>query len=247
MSIKINAIIVEDQEKSSAYLMRLLELNFPEIKVLSLETTISNAKKNIDILKPDLVFLDIHLTDGLSFEILEQVSYQEFETIFTTGYDGYYQKAFEYCAFNYLLKPINPEQLRLVIEKYKKLTHISDLKEKKLKLNAFLDQTDPKIMINLGDTSIFVALKDIIVCKANGSYCEITIKNKAHLTSKPLKYYEELLMGKNFFKANRSTLVNVSHVTSIHKKETLSLSNKERVNVSVRNRNALTELMSYFS
>ncbi|WP_435264046.1 LytR/AlgR family response regulator transcription factor [Tenacibaculum sp. nBUS_03] len=243
----IKVIIVEDKKESSNYLKKILEKLFPEIRVQAISTNIVSAIKSIEKYKPNLLFLDIVLKDGLSFEILEKTSYSDFEIIFTTGYDTYYQKAFEYCAFNYLLKPVNPEQLNRVIKKFKKNKEIPKFNKKKVKLNAFLDKENPKIIINLGDENIFVAIKDIILCKAKGSYCEIIFNNKKHLTSKPLKYYENLFSNNNFFKANRSILVNISHITSIYKKETLTLSNNENVNISIRNRNVLSELLSYYT
>jgi len=244
---KIKTIIVEDKLKSSNYLKNLLESSFPEIIILDISPTITEALKSIEKHKPELVFLDIQLKDGLSFEILDKIDYQNFEVVFTTGYDNYYQKAFEYCAFNYLLKPIDLEQLTRVIFKYQKQTKRNHFLEKKEKLNAYLDHENPRIMVNIGDSHLFISVKDIIVCKADGSYTNITIKNKTYLTTKPLKYYQELLEDKKFFKASRSILVNTAHITSVYKRENLVLSNDEKIQVSTRNKYLLTDFIKLFS
>ncbi|MFC5047064.1 LytR/AlgR family response regulator transcription factor [Aquimarina hainanensis] len=244
MNSIITSIIVEDQECSSNYLKSVLNDAFPEIRVLAIETSISGALSAIETYRPDLIFLDIYLSDGVSFEVIERTSYTDFEIIFTTAHDTFYQKAFEYCAFNYILKPITAEKLSPIIEKFKKVLPPATINKKKKLLHAFLDKENPRIIINLGDENLFVPIKDIVACKAEGSYCSIVFSNKNHLTSKPLKYYEELLEGRQFFKANRSTLVNIAHITRIHKRETLILSNNESIKVSVRNRNMLSDLIN---
>ncbi|NQY07307.1 MAG: response regulator transcription factor [Flavobacteriaceae bacterium] len=243
----IKALIVEDHQESSDYLYDMVTNTFPEIRILAREKTITGALQSIAKYEPSLVFLDIDLEDGLSFAILDKTVYTDFEVVFTTGYDMYYQKAFEYCAFNYLLKPINKDALTKVIEKFKRLVTPTELAQKNTKLSALLNQENPRVIINLGDENIFVPISDIILCEADGSYCEITVNEKKYLTSKPLKYYEELFENKSFFKANRSVLVNILHITRIHKKETIVLSNKKKVTVSVRNKSLLSELMSNFS
>ena len=243
----IKTVVIEDQKQAKDYLLKLLMQNFNEVDVVAVADSVEESIELIDRTKPELVLLDIQLKDGLSFEILDRVNFKSFEVVFTTGFDDYYQKAFEYCAFNYLLKPIDVVQLEKVLNKYKRKHSSSNFTQKTLKLSQFLNPENPKIMINIGDSHLYVAIKDIITCKADGSYTKIMIKGKSYLTSRPLKYYEDLLSHKYFFKAHRSVLVNISRIVSIYKKETLILDNGEKIQVSARNKYQLIDLIKNLS
>lgn len=247
-SEKIRAVIIEDEDQASEYLSTLLTSNFPEIQILGYAPSVSDGIKLINSTVPELVFLDIELEDGLSFEILDQINRQDFEVIFITGFNQYYEKAMQHFAFNYLLKPIVPETFSKIIERYKEVKQRHFSKSKYQHFQNFIKSRNSKILLNTGNEHISVSMDEIVLCTAEGNYTKFELQNgKSLLVSHILKHYNDLLHYRGFFRASRSCLINTSHITSIYKKETIVMSNGEKVHVSTRNRGNLNELIDSLS
>ena len=245
---KIQAIIVEDQAEARDFLEQLLRSNFEAIEITGLAPSVTEAVNLIKTNKPDLLFLDIELEDGLSFEILDQVSIPDTEVIFVTAFNQFYQRAMEHFAFSYLLKPVDENLVVQVIERYLKLKKPQFDLERYRNLVQFLDTANSRILIQIGHEHRSVAVAEILKLEADGNYAWIHLQDgEKHMASKSLKHYEDLLVPKGFFKANRTTLVNTDHIRSIYKKESIILSNKDHVPVSVRNKGKLTELINRLS
>src|SRR5688572_4001994 len=113
----IRTIIVEDEKKSREVLHKLIQNNCPNLHVAGLASTVEQAVEMIKKERPDLVFLDIELSDGTGFDILEQVQGLNFDVIFATAYDQYAIKAIKYSAIDYLLKPIDADELKKAVDK----------------------------------------------------------------------------------------------------------------------------------
>ncbi len=240
--------IVEDDAVMSAKLQNVLKQNFPELIVNGVSHQIKESIKTINQSKPDLLLMDIKLTDGDAFDILEKLRYDTCEVIFITAYSGYMAKAIESYAFHFLTKPLQEAKLVAAIKKYINKRERLYTKEKLNLLSQFLTQKGAKILLNVGHEHVLLKLSDIIYCQADGNYTLFhTRKNKKVVASKALKYYEEMLEFKGFFRASRSFLVNVEHIVSIYRKEELVLSNNMHVPVSIRNRARLSELISGLS
>ncbi|PKV49985.1 LytTR family two component transcriptional regulator [Aquimarina sp. MAR_2010_214] len=242
----ISAVIIEDEEEAFTYLKATLEKHFCNINIIG---SSNNAKNAIDILNnlnPELVFMDIELPDGNAFQILDAINNYDFEVIFVTAHSNYIEKAIAYYAFNFLTKPIEVKQLINIIKRYIHLKKRLFTKQKYILLKEFL--TESKLLIQTGNEHIAININDIIKSEADGNYSHFTMADKStYLASKSLKYYENLLLEKGFFRANRSTLVNIEHIRSIYKKQALILSNKEKVIVSIRNKSKLSEIINYLS
>ncbi len=248
MNSHIRAVIIEDDIESLNYLSSIIDKSFDELKICGYAKTVNEGIKLINNFKPEIVFMDIELEDGTAFEILDNIESPDFEVIFTTAYNDYFEKALEHFAFCYLLKPIDDKKLRKVIDRYTNVKNRLFSLSKYALYQEFIRDKDARLLIHAGNNHIAVNLSDIIYCEADGNYTIFKLcGNKNVLASNTLKYYEELLNHKAFFRANRFTLINVRHISNIFKRETIVLSNKSKINVSVRNKSKLSELISELS
>ena len=245
---KIKTLIVEDEPSSQEYISQILDRNFPKLQLVGKAPSVQKAVELIELEQPELLLLDIELTDGMSFEIFDKVSRHDFEVIFVTAFDNYMERAMEHFALGYVVKPIDESRLVKAIQRY------VDLKDRVFALNKFralqdyMKQANPNLLINTGDQHVSVKIGDVIKCVADGNYTHFHMSNNSSLmASNSLKYYDDLFTVKGFFRANRSTLINVKHILSIYKKETIVLSNKDTVQVSKRKRASLSDLITSIS
>ncbi|MFD2561665.1 LytR/AlgR family response regulator transcription factor [Aquimarina rubra] len=242
----ISAIIIEDEKDAQEFLVSILQKNFPNIAIEGLYDNVKDGIKNIQVIEPELVFMDIELTDGSGFDILDNLTNHNFEIIFISAHSEYLKKSLEYHAFNYITKPFEPKKLSTVINRYVQLKERLFSKQKYILLREFM--TDSKLFLNTGSEHVVIHLKDVVKCVADGNYCHFhMIQKSSYMVSEPLKYYEDLLEKKGFFRANRSTLVNINHIHSIYKKEAIILNTKEKIRVSVRTRSNLAKLIKNFT
>ncbi len=245
---KINTIIIEDDIQAQEYLAKIINTNFSNIAILGYADSINSASKLINSVKPELIFMDIELKDGSSFKIFNKIEFHEFEVIFVTAFDNYIKKAIKHYAFSYILKPIDENKLIKAVVRYINLKKRLFTLDKYQLLSRFLETKDSQFLIQVGYNHVSLKINNIIKCVADGNYTNFHLENgKKHIASNSLKYYESLLIDKGFFKAHRSIIINVSFIESIYKKETIVLKNKDKINVSVRNKSNLTALINLLS
>ncbi len=243
-----NVLLIEDDIDAVKHLSNLILKNNKNINILGNTGSIKSAIKMIDHYKPELVFMDIELTDGLSFNIFNQLQFTDFEVIFVSGYNNYINNALEHYAFSFITKPVDEQILFNTINRYLSLKDRLFSKAKIDVFNTFLNKENSQILIKAGEQHLLTAINDIIKCEANGNYTIFHLINKQQIIANNiLKYYEELLTEKGFFKANRSELVNISNIESIYRKETIILKNNFKVNVSTRNKPKLINLINNLS
>jgi two-component system, LytTR family, response regulator len=210
----MNAIIVDDEKNGVKVLKTLIKNYCPEIEVIANADNIEDAFKIIQSLQPDLVFLDIEMPNGNGFELLKKFDQINFQIIFTTAFDGYAIKAIKYHAIDYLLKPIDIDELKLAVEsatknqkeKPKENKYLKFVQEQKL-------QIANKIAVPVKDGMLFIAINDIVRIESDGSYstfhmCDL---NKI-VASKNLKEYEDILPINEFFRTHKSHLINLKYV-----------------------------------
>jgi two-component system LytT family response regulator len=207
----IKAIVVDDEARSRQTMLNLLKENCPEVEVLALCDSVAMALQEIPKLHPDLVFLDVEMPHQNGFSLLEQLSEINFDVVFTTAHSHH---AIKFSAIDYLLKPIDIEELKAAVDKIAaKKTHT-----KNPNVDFFLQHSkDPqqfdKIALPATDGFIFVHLNEIIRCEAAGSYTMFYFDNReSMLICKNLKEYEELLVDYNFFRIHHSHLVNIAAI-----------------------------------
>lgn len=215
----ILSIIIDDEPNARFSLKQELKLHCPEIKIIGEAGSVAEA---IPLLQNqpevELLFLDIQLTDGSGFDILEQVDFQLFKTIFTTAYSDYALKAIKFAPLDYLLKPIDAEELRAAIDK----ALSSQQSTINGQMNAFLQQyrsaldiPPQRIALSTSNGIHFFEVKDIIRCASEGNYSTVFFRNgKKLLLSKTLKSLQEMLTPYRFERIHKSHLVNMDHVKS---------------------------------
>jgi len=183
--------------------------------------SVNGALIGIKELKPDLVFLDVQLHEQTGFDLLEQIPNIDFEVIFTTAYDNYAIKAFKFSALDYLLKPIDPDDLLQAVNKFQKVSQQHDLSEKFNTLFHNLKNTNgtsKKITVPTSKGLMFLTVNDIIRCEADVNYTTIYLKDKQQLmVAKTLKDFDDLLADHQFFRIHNSHLINLDYIKSYHK------------------------------
>ncbi|WP_315814300.1 response regulator transcription factor [Paraflavitalea speifideaquila] len=192
----INSLIVDDELRNVSILRKMIERYCSGIAVTGEATTIAEAKELIRTSAPQLVFLDIEMRRGNAFDLLDQLEPVNFEIIFVTAFDNYAIKAFKYNALDYLLKPIDVEDLKMAIEKASKRIEEHTINQR---LDHFMDTirgtaTVAKIALPVNDGLLFYAVKDIVYCTAEGGYTWFGfVTGKRLLVSGTLKEFEDML------------------------------------------------------
>lgn len=212
----IRTIIIDDELNSIAMMEWLLATYCPEIQVVGTCNSAEAGIQSIRELNPQLVFLDIEMPKMNGFEMLEQLGQIHFEVIFTTAYDKFAVRAFRYSALDYLLKPVDPEDLAATVARLKKKNSAPSREQMEL---LFQSLTTPKnqterIALSTGDGLVFVQTKDIAYCQAESNYTHVVLAdNRKILVAKTLKEIDETLSGKDFFRVHNSYLVNINHIS----------------------------------
>jgi len=218
----INAIIVDDEPHCYKTLGALLKRYCPEINVLATCANGIEALQAIQKLKPDLVFLDVEMPKMNGFEMLEQLASINFDIIFTTSYDQYALKAIRFSAIDYLLKPIDREELQIAVQKVvqrsqRTITQQVEILMQKLHQPA---KSINKIALPTMEGLQMILVNSIISCEADSNYTILLLKgNKKVIVSTTLKEIEESLEEYSFARVHRSYLVNLNEVEKYIKGE----------------------------
>lgn len=246
----IKAIIVDDEEKSRVTLKNLVTLYCPDVLVLELCDSVNSALLAIDKEMPDLVFLDIEMPFHNGFTLLEKINKPTFEVIFTTAYDHYAIKAIKFSAMDYLLKPVDCDELKTAVNKIelKNADSKKTLPDFELLLsNLKIKGNNAKIAVPTFEGLQMVSINEIIKCTADESYTHITLTNNTKITvSRILKEYEELLSDFNFLRVHNSCLINLAHVSKYIKGDGgyVVMTDGSSVEVSRRKKNELISKLS---
>ncbi|MCX2678442.1 LytTR family DNA-binding domain-containing protein [Galbibacter sp. EGI 63066] len=214
----LTSIIIDDEKHSRETLKKLIFEFCEDIEVLATASNVKEAVATIKAHRPDLVFLDIELQTGTGFDVLEQLSDQHFEVIFTTAFEQYAIKALKMSSLDYLLKPIDIDELIEAVEKAKHIKNKTDYKKQLETLLQNLKVTQAKhkqqnICLSTTDGIEFLPVQNIAFCKSEGSYTQfILTDNTTILVSKHLKEYEKLLPYPPFMRVHNSYLINLSEV-----------------------------------
>lgn len=244
----MRAVIVEDEMHSRETLRNLLEEFCKDVEVAGLAGTVNDAVEVIRKVKPDIIFLDIELQSGTGFDVLAQVSDLAFDVVFTTAYEHYAIRAIKFSSLDYLLKPIDLEELQLAISKAR--THQNESAQKQ-QLEVLLSNLGGKgmrkICLATADRLEFVNVREIVMCEANGSYTNVYLReNRKILVSKHLKEYETLLGDENFMRVHNSYLINLDEVRQFVKSEGgyILMNDNRQVSISPKRRDEFLARMS---
>jgi two-component system LytT family response regulator len=237
----LRAIIVDDEPKSLENLKILTEEFVKSVSVVALCKNVGEALVAVKTHHPDIVFLDIQMQNESGFDLLSQLEQIDFEVIFVTAYSEFAIKAFKFSAIDYLLKPINIEELRAAVRKVeeKRTGRIAGrLKVLHDNLRGFGGDTS-KIALPSAEGLIFIMVNEIFYCEASSNYTIFyTAENKQYVVSKTLREYEDLLLDHDFFRIHHSYLVNLNVIKKYVKGEGgyVILNNNVSLNVSKRKR-----------
>ncbi|HLF46511.1 MAG TPA: LytTR family DNA-binding domain-containing protein [Chitinophagaceae bacterium] len=216
--MNLKAIIIDDEKSARQTLLKLINKYTLDVEVIAEAASISAGIDVIQKNKTDVVFLDIKMSSGSGFDILEQIEKIDFEIIFTTAYDRYALKAIKFSALDYLLKPINPDELNAAIEKVKKRkanspeTYFQNLDNFNQQIKNPGKQLQ-KITLSTSNGLIMVDLKAIIRCEGYKNYTTFYLTNQQRIVvSKTLKEYDNLLSSCGFIRIFQSHLINLSFI-----------------------------------
>lgn len=223
----ITAILIDDDKNLREGMKGLLKRFAPNIKIIGEADSVATGIEAIDILNPQVVFLDIQLNDGTGFDILEQLAAKNgsitSNIVFITAHEQYAIKAFRFSALDFLLKPVDPEELQKVIKKIEAvLEKTNDYGHIDLLLENIRKKVDhfKRIALSTSDGIHLFEISDIIRCESEDNYTKFFIRNnKPVLISKTLKEYEELLTEHGFERIHQSHLINLNYLKSYIKKD----------------------------
>ena len=244
----IKTLIIEDEAKSRQLLNTMIDKYCKkDIEVIATAANVQLALEAINKYQPELIFLDITMPDGTGFDLIEKVSPVNFDIIFTTATDKYAIKAIKYAALDYLLKPIDIDELKnavkKMVQKQSNLTTVENLKQ--LVQNLKETTTNfPKITLPTGTAYELVYTKDIIRCEADGSYTMFFLTgDKKFIVTYGLLHYEELLAEKGFIRIHRHHLVNINFVASYLKEGFAIMRDGIKLEVARRKKDELLEAL----
>lgn len=241
----IKVIIVEDEKPIVETIVEILQNNCVGVEILGTAQKITSAKELIQNSNPDIVLLDINLTDGTSFELLENLEKIDFKIIFITAFEEFAIKAIKLSAIDYLVKPLDPLELIKAIDKAKEILLQSN---SEIELKALLSNINnltnkaKKIVLKTAESIHLIDVIDIIRCESDGAYTNFYLnEGKKVMVSKVLKDYEEMLQDYGFMRVHKSHIINLNYIDRFEKADGgyLILKDKSSIPVSVRKKESL--------
>jgi len=248
----LRTLIIDDEAHMRESLAEMLKMDCPGTRLVAQADGVKTGMEAIQQHHPDLVLLDIRMKDGTGFDLLEQFEDIDFKIIFVTAYDEYAIKAIKFSALDYLLKPVDPDDLVKAVEKAGDIAQ-KDLQAKLENLSSNLKTTDQdkkKIILKTMDNIYLVGVKDIIHIEGDGRYSNIYLDSgEKVMVSTNLKYYEELLDAYGFFRVHKSHLINLERIYRFEKADGgyVVLNNNAKIPVASRKKDELIELFEKLS
>lgn len=244
----MKALIVEDKAYIRKGLINLLETVETNVEIIGECTSVKEAVVVSNACKPELIFLDINLTDGTGFDFLDQTEHLSFKTVFITAYEEYALKALKAGAVDYLLKPVDIEELDLALKKIKTLP-ITEQKKQINTVKKVWYQDDATLVLSLSDSFQVINLQELLYCESDKGYTTFYLSNdKKYVASKPLKEYEDKLEKVNFTRPHQSFMVNLKFIDKYDKSGIIYLKNGRKIPVSSRKKEAfITTFLRYNS
>lgn len=246
----LRTLVIDDEPNARQVVKNILGQYCKSVDIIGEAENVSQGVKMINDSSPDLVLLDIKMPDGTGFDLLKKVKYLNFNFVFITAYEDYAIKAIRQSALDYIVKPINANELIAAIEKAE--LNNSSGEDRKAKLTNLTHNQDnnpgkQRLVLNTQDSLHIVNIDEIISCKADKNYTEVNLLNKKKLViSKTLKDFDEMLSSCGFFRTHQSYLVNVKFIDRYEKGlgGTIIMKDLSKVPVSSRKKDAFFQLMA---
>lgn len=218
---QIKAIIVDDEAKALKSIEMIINQHCENVKIVGLANSVNEAEELIELHSPNLVFLDVEMPEANGFELLERVNPRNFEVIFVTAYNHHALKAIKYSAFDYILKPVDIDEIITSVEKASNKIHSAERIDPRFEvlLNNLKSSNPKKLAIPFSEGLEFLDISQIIRLEADRSYTSFFMANrKTILVSKSMKEYE-ILEQDSFFRIHRSHLINLKHIKKFYKRD----------------------------
>ena len=245
----IKAVIIDDELAMQTVNSQLLAEYFPEIKLVGTADSIETGAKLITKVEPDLVLLDIELTDGTGFQLLQKLKPYNFKVVFITGFDSFAIKAIKFSALDYIVKPVNETEFQQAIQRAVELMEQQEHNEAQTDVLMHSLQKEgmsKKLVLRTSESLHVVDVDEIYFCKSDNSYTTFYFEgDEKILVSKSLKDYENLLGEHHFFRAHQRYLVNLNQVKKVDKTDGgfIVMKNKKEIPVSLRQMKKLIGLL----
>jgi two-component system LytT family response regulator len=245
----INYVLIDDEAANTRTMKKMLDAFCPDACFSGMATSVDEGEKLIRKAQPDLVFLDIQMSHENAFDLLDRMVPVNFEVVFVTAFEDYSLKAFRYCALDYILKPVDINELNAAVRRVAERHRLKELNGQLHHLLANLRQpetTAHKLALPNVDNLVFISVDDILRCEARGGYTLFFLKNKEEiLSTKAIGEYEQILPSTFFFRVHHSHIVNLRCIRKYHKGRggLIEMEGGTKIEVSARRK---TQFLSRF-
>ena len=210
----IKILIIDDEKRTRDLISRIISSFNLSVETIVEGESVETGIKSIEKHKPDLVLLDIQMPDGTGFDVIRGVSYKDFQVIFITAHEEYAIKAIKFSALDYILKPIDPEELQSsIVKALKNIESRTDEKQYETLTHNTTVSNKRRLVLKTSESVFVVDLDHIIRCESDRNYTNFYLENgNKIMVSKTLKEYEMLLSGNNFLRVAQSHIINLNYV-----------------------------------
>ena len=230
----MKTLLVEDKAYIRKGLVNILQTIDTKVEVIGECASVKDALVVTNACKPELIFLDINLTDGNAFEFLEQVEHLDFKVIFITAYEEYALKALKSGAVDYILKPVDIDELTAALKKVK-LLPLAEQQQQIKTVKQIWNNDDTNLILSLHDSFQVINLSELMYCESDKGYTTFHCSDgKKHMVSKTLKEFETQLTSANFTRPHQSFMVNLKFIDKYEKSGAIHLINGQKIPVSSR-------------
>jgi two-component system LytT family response regulator len=217
----IRTVLIDDETDSIRVLQKLLETYCPQIEVVGTAEGVETGLEVIQATRPDLLLLDIEMTQGNAFDLLNQLRPLTFQVIFVTAFDNYAIRAFKYSAVDYLLKPVDIDELVSAVRRVAERSQQRNIIDQ---MQVFLDNmgtyslAQQKMAVPTVDGLIFINLREVVRLEAKSSYTQINLENgEMVMATRTIKDYEDILPETLFCRIHNSHIINLQKIEKYHK------------------------------
>lgn len=238
----LKAIIIDDEKAAIKTLTVLLEKHVPEVQLVGASANCTEGIVQIEEQKPDIIFLDISMPEMNGFTLLQQLKFRDFHLIFTTAHEHYAIQAIKHHATDYLLKPIDIDELKQAIQTvlHARIPRDETSEVRRLELGS-------RIGLPIREGLVYHTVSDIIWIESQGNYCTFhTVDEKKYMVSKNIGEYEDLLPEREFFRPHKSYLINMRKVKKYIRTDGyfVEMSDGAIVEISRRKKDEFLQLMN---
>lgn len=238
----MKAILVEDKEYIRKGLMNMLASIDSTINVVAECESVAESIAVTKACKPELIFLDINLSDGTAFDFLDQLETINFKIIFITAYEEFALKALKIGAADYILKPVDVDELKAALLKVKSYDD-SEQQERVKKVKQVFNHQDRTLILSMQDSFQVIDLNELMYCESDSGYTTFyCIDNKKYMVSKTIKEFEEILLQNHFLRPHQSFMVNRLYIDKYDKSGEIILKNDKKIPVSSRKKDSFLSL-----